>query len=191
MMNSTQRQFGFLAVVIFSTIAMHCGIEPSPQPEQPATALQINEFMTSNPPDSSGGIVDESGDADDWIELYNTADTAVPLGGLFLTDDSTQLAKFALHDTAIGPQAHYLLWADEQGQQGTNHANFKLSAVEGEELILSDGQSTIFDRIQFFATSPNPEARLPDVAYGRSADGASTWCRQQTPTPGGSNSGCQ
>jgi hypothetical protein len=188
-MNSAKQHYGSLAVAIFCIIAAHCGTEPSR--EVPATSLRINEFMTSNQPDSSGGIVDESGDADDWIELYNAADTAVHLGGLFLTDDSTRLAKFALHDTTLGPRAYYIVWADEQGSQGTNHANFKLSATEGEELIVSDGQSTVFDRIQFFATSPNPEARLPDVAYGRSADTASTWCRQQMPTPGGPNSGCQ
>src|SRR4030042_1244411 len=47
--------------------------------------LVINEFMASNNSDS--GISDPQGDYDDWIEIYNFGDTAIDIGGMYLTGD--------------------------------------------------------------------------------------------------------
>jgi hypothetical protein len=45
--------------------------------------LFINEFMADN----TSTIQDEYSEYDDWFEIYNASDTAIDLGGMYLTDD--------------------------------------------------------------------------------------------------------
>lgn len=115
-------------------------------------------------------------------------DVDVSLDGYYLTDDSTELMKFSLSGLVIPSHGHLIIWADDDMEQGSTHANFKLSANDGEEIILSLNPDVI-DRIQFFHHNNNPEARIPDVSYGRSHDGGEEWCRQIEPTPNTSNKG--
>jgi hypothetical protein len=160
-------------------------------PEEEATSpIVINEFMAKNTSDNPAMIADEYGESDDWIELYNPADTQVSLKDLYLADNPASLHKYALFDTILSPHGYVVIWADGQPDQGKQHADFKLSATNGDQIILSNSRGRIIDQIQFLATSGNPEARLPDQSYGRSNDGASTWCRQSAPTPSAKNSGC-
>ena len=146
----------------------------------------INEFMTSN---STTTIIDEGKDPEDWIEVYNASDTPFDLSLLRLSDDSTDRGAYAFPDTFIAAHGYYLVWADDDPGQGRNHAEFKLSSDDGDELILSGADGRIVDRIQFFPSSGNPEARLQNVSYGRRSDGAAEWTRQLRPTPEGPNSG--
>jgi hypothetical protein len=152
--------------------------------------IVINEFMTSNNSYSETPITDEYNETDDWIELYNFSDQPLSLKGLFISDDSTMLRTSLLPDTIIQPHGFLLLWADGQPKQGNNHVDFKLSAEEGDEIILSNSSGDIVDRIQFFAYSGNPVARLPNRSYGRIVDGSDQWCLQKMPTPLQPNSGC-
>jgi hypothetical protein len=152
--------------------------------------IVINEFMAKNTAENPQHILDENGEADDWLELYNPADTAVRCEGLYLSDDSTSRRKFALFDTVLPPRGYLLIWADDQSEQGRHHADFGISATDGDEIILSTAQGRIIDRIMFFANCNNPEARLPNQSYGRSTSGSGTWCRQASATPLLDNSGC-
>jgi len=152
--------------------------------------IVINEFMAANTADSPYPIFDEFGEADDWIELYNTGDKPINMQDLYLSDDSNHLAKYELPNAIIGPHGYFLVWADHEPEQGPNHAPFMLSATMGEEIILSVSGGKIIDRIQFFPESDNPEARLPNASYGRRTDGGDSWCRQAIPSPGRLNNGC-
>ena len=49
----------------------------------PASGLFINEFMADN----DNIVADEYGEYEDWIELYNSGQTSVDLGGMYLSDD--------------------------------------------------------------------------------------------------------
>ncbi|MFC1584596.1 lamin tail domain-containing protein [Fibrobacterota bacterium] len=139
--------------------------------------ILINEFMASNQTDT---ILDEGGNAADWIELYNNSDDPYNLKGLYLSDDSTNVLKFALPDVEIPARGHHLLWADDDEEMGPNHVNFKLSATDGEEIILSNGDSETIDRIIFY---DNIQARQTNYSYGRTEDGSPDWDIQSTPTP--------
>ncbi|UCG58138.1 MAG: lamin tail domain-containing protein, partial [Phycisphaerales bacterium] len=57
--------------------------------------LVINEFMARN----NGSIRDPYGDDDDWIEIYNTGDDAVNIGGMYLTDNLSAPTKWRVPDT--------------------------------------------------------------------------------------------
>lgn len=153
---------------------------------EPRNHLLINEFMASN---SVSGCIDEYGDSDDWIELYNSGTEAVETGGYMLSDDSLRLNRFMLPDTLLPAESHLLIWADDDPQQGKWHAPFKLDATEGDEIILSTTENLIVDRIQFFPKNHNPVARVPDESYGRLYDSDTLWGQQNTPTPGSANTG--
>jgi hypothetical protein len=175
---------GILLVSVFLLLSS-CTTVTDDLPE----TVVINEFMTSNNSYSEVPIADEYNETDDWIELFNFSDQPVSLMGLFISDDSTMLRKSSLPDTIIQPHSFFLIWADGQPEQGKHHVDFKLSAEEGDEIILSNSSGRIIDRIQFFAYSGNPVARLPNMSYGRTFDGSERWCLQKNPTPLQSNIG--
>lgn len=137
----------------------------------------INEFLADN----KNSLADPAGEHDDWIELYNTSDTAVKLTGRYMTDNPSQLNKwkFATDPLTIGPHQYLLLWCDEQPTQAGIHTNFKLSK-SGEYIAFVDTDGvTILDSLSF-------GAQTTDISYGRSPDGSSTWSFMQ-PTPGAAN----
>lgn len=105
---------------------------------------------------------DESGQYDDWIELYNTTTDPINLSGLYLSDKKAVFNKWALPDTVIGPYDYLIVWADEDGGQGLMHANFKLSAG-GEYLSVSYADGTIMDSISY-GEQPTDQSfgRLPN-----------------------------
>jgi hypothetical protein len=131
----------------------------------------INEFLASN----QSGVLDDAGENEDWIELYNTTNSSLDLSGLFLSDSYTNPQKFIFPNNTIIPAQGFLtLWADENNATTTAlHCNFKLSAG-GERLILSKS-SFVLDSISF-----GPQ--LADISIGRCPDGTGTFTIQNTPT---------
>lgn len=145
-------------------------------------AIFINEFLASN----SSGAVDEAGQHEDWVELFNAGTTAVDLGGMFLTDDLGQPNKWKIPTTnpaltTIPPGGYLLFWLDGEPAQGILHANFKLSAG-GEDLGLLAANGSQIDALSFGPQTAN-------VSYGRSSDGGNDYQFFTTPTPFAPNSG--
>ena len=130
-----------------------------------SNGLFINEFMAKN--DTTN--VDEAGEFDDWIEIYNAGTELQDIGGLFLTDNADNLTKWMIPEgTEIQPQGFLLFWCDEDQEQGELHTNFKLSAG-GEFLALVNIDGiTILDSITFGDQSA-------DISYGRIFNGSSNW----------------
>ncbi|MCK4653584.1 MAG: lamin tail domain-containing protein, partial [Candidatus Cloacimonetes bacterium] len=150
------------------------------QPMQIPPTIYINEFMASN----RETIADPQGDYDDWIEIYNADIYPVDIGGMYITDDLSDPAKWKIPDTqpdstTIQPGEFLLLWADEDIEDGVLHLDIKLS-VNGEEIgLYTDDLTSIIDSIVF-------EEQAIDISFGRQPDGSNNWC-QMNPTPGYSN----
>lgn len=89
----------------------------------------LNEVLAKN----SNGAMDEAGEFEDWIELHNPTMSDVDLSGWVLTDNPWNVTKWPLPDTTLMAGGYLMVWADEDGNQGPMHANFKLSA--GGELV--------------------------------------------------------
>lgn len=145
--------------------------------------LCINEFMALN----EGTIADESGDFDDWIELYNRGSEAVDIGGLSVTDDLSEPDKWQIPATApekttIQPGSFLLIWADKETSQGVLHVDIKLSA-DGEEIGISQKSDNGFVMIDSLVFGPQAD----DVAVGRFPDGSADFRILNTPTPGTAN----
>ncbi len=142
------------------------------------TQVCVNELCASN--NSLSGIVDEYGNADDWIELKNGGSTPIVLAGYFVTDNPNNLTKHQLTLTdipsvTIPANGYLILWADNETNQGGNHLDFALSA-SGEyfALVMPDGK-TIVDEITF------PPLRT-NTSYGRTEDCKGAWIVFETPT---------
>ena len=125
--------------------------------------------------------MDEQGEFDDWLELYNVSEDTVILDNHFLTDDPENFTKWKFPESnlTIAPYEYLLIWCDNDDEQGDTHTNFKLSG-NGEFIGLTnpDGE-TIIDSLTF-------TEQITDVSYGRYPDGSDT--RQlMNPTPGITN----
>ena len=136
----------------------------------------INELVASN----LNSAFDQAQEADDWFELYNTSNQVVDISNWKISDDFAIPNKWTVpNGTTIAANGFLLIWADSDVLQGTNHANFKLSAG-GEELILSNATGTIIDSVSF-----GPQQT--DISYGRTPDGANQFGFFTTTTPGAAN----
>ena len=143
--------------------------------------IVINEFMASN----NSVIQDDQGQYDDWIELHNTSETPVDVGGLYLTDDLTNPTawQFPLgqsQDTTIDGKGYLLIWAD-QDTGPELHASFGLSASgEAVGLFAADGITPI-DQLVY-------PKQTQDLSYGRFPDGHGPWRFMAEPSPMAENS---
>ena len=142
--------------------------------------LFINEYSASN----TDIITDEYGEFDDWIEIYNSTDKPVDIGGLYMTDNLYAPAKhrIPISDpglTIIPAYGYLLLWADDQEEQGVLHLGFNLSK-NGEFIGLTtyNGKKYI-DSLVFGVQQVN-------TSSSRYPDGNNTWIVGQ-PTPGNTN----
>ena len=131
--------------------------------------LVINEVMASN----SATVVDQNGEADDWIELYNNSASQINLEGYHLSDDLSDLSMWSFPTgTTIQPNGYLTIWADKDVDQVGLHTNFKLSATS-ERIFLSDAAGVALDEVSF-------ENQLTDISYGRIPNGTGNF---QTTSP--------
>jgi len=141
----------------------------------------INEFMASN----DTCFADEFGGFDDWFELFNGTEADINIGGMYVSDNLTDLTKWQIPDTnpaltTVQPGEFLVIWADGETEQGVLHVDFKLSSG-GEDLAITDVDGvTIIDYYTF-------GTQTTDVSEGRLPDGADTWEFFTVPTPGASN----
>ncbi len=126
----------------------------------------INEVMVDN----QTGYMDDFGQRNGWIEIFNNTYKTQDLGGRFLTDDPNNPKKYPIPRgdvlTKIPPRQHVLFWADNEPFNGTFHVNFKLDPTKDNYIALyeNDGK-TLLDEIVIPAGLPT------DKTYGYPTDG--------------------
>jgi hypothetical protein len=150
---------------------------------QTGIPLAINEVMAAN----SRTIMDPQSEYDDWIEIYNTGNKAIDLGGMYLTDDLAQPTMWQIPTnrpaaTTIPGGGYLLIWADNEVADAGLHANFQLNA-DGEQigLFAADGH-TLIDSIIF-------GDQATDVSFGRYPNGKDNLRFLGSPSPAGQNGG--
>jgi hypothetical protein len=129
----------------------------------------LNELVSSN-----NLVSDETGEKDDYIELYNYGNQDIDLAGWYLTDDSNDRTKATIPASTDGKTilpalGRLVFWADGQTTQGPLHLPFKLSK-EGDTVILSrPGLKPItVDSVCYPALDQN-------LSYSRVPDGGPLW----------------
>lgn len=106
-------------------------------------------------------------DAPDWIELHNTTDGPIDIGGWFLSDDEKDLKKYEIAEpTVIEPGGYVVLFENEHFGNEFDpgaHSPFALSA-NGETVHISSGWNgalTAYHEEEDFGPS------LTGIAFGR------------------------
>lgn len=129
-------------------------------------AWVINEVMVIN----ETSYVDDFGQRNAWIEIYNNTAKTQDLGGRYLTNDPDNPKKYPIPRgdvlTRIKPHQHALFWADNEPFNGTFHANFRLDPTKENYIALYDNDGkTLLDEIVI------PAGMLADQTYGYEQDG--------------------
>ena len=128
--------------------------------------LWINELQADN----LAGIVDNAGQHDPWIEIYNTSTNLVSLEGLYLSASYTNLTSWAFPaGSSIGPKQFLIVFCDGESAQtgGTEyHTGFRLPSGSGSIALsrIYNNAPQVLDYVNY--------GRLPaDRSYGSYPDG--------------------
>jgi hypothetical protein len=111
----------------------------------------LNEIQ----PNNITGPQDNLGDRDPWVELFNSSGSSVDLTGFYLSDNYTNLVKWAFPGgTTLTAGQYRLVWLDnEPGEtSGANlHANFRASTTNGSVVLtkVSGSVTTIVDYLNY------------------------------------------
>lgn len=125
--------------------------------------LLINEFMATG----GSSLTDLNSDRPDWIEIWNPTNETISLQGYYLTDDKSQLDKWAFTQQTIKANKHLVIFAsgkDRTDPRYEQHTNFSLDS-DGEYLALTRMDSNgSFEIISEFASKfPTQEQ---GISYG-------------------------
>ncbi|KAF0130819.1 MAG: hypothetical protein FD155_1088 [Bacteroidetes bacterium] len=146
---------------------------------QSSSDLRINEILVIN----DSNYIDDFGQRNAWIEIFNTAYNNVNIAGMYLTDDPNNPQKYRIPKgdpiTVIQPRNYLVFFADNHTTRGILHLNFDLSNSNYVGLFDVNG-TTLIDEIRF----PKLES---DISYGRINDGAEQWTVLQKTTPKSNN----
>jgi hypothetical protein len=122
--------------------------------------VAFNEIMAKN----DFAVMDQNGEYDDWVELYNTSNRRINLSDLYMSDDKNNKFKWKFPVNAnIESHSVLVVWTDGDSLQQGLHTNFKLSAA-GDSVYISNADGFVIDSVYFGPQSP-------DISYYRCPNG--------------------
>ena len=170
------KRFMILAVVLLLTAMVR---NAAIAEETLLPVIMISEVMASN--DSVATY--PKADYTDWVEIFNSGDTAVDLSGWGLSDNPEKPRKWQFPDGAtIRPGEYRVILCDKEPEKSTDtelHASFTISRKSGEMIILTDAEGAVHDRITL------PEMKT-DTSFGRNPEDGGQYC-YDPPTPFAAN----
>ena len=152
----------------------------------PFPSLWINEVQPVNLTD----ITNSAGQHTCWLELYNPSTNIIPLNGLYLANNYTNLLQWAFPSNAVINAGQFeVIFADGETSLSTTselHMSFVLAADTGSlalTRLATNGQQQVLDYIDYANLIPND-------SYGSFPDGQSFNREEFTlATPGAPNNG--
>ncbi|HIG31922.1 MAG TPA: T9SS type A sorting domain-containing protein [Flavobacteriales bacterium] len=124
------------------------------------SGLVINEVMAAN----FSAVADQSGEFDDWVELYNGNNFSLNLNGYYLSDSENDLTKWTFPNVTIPANDYLIIWCDTAGgTQSGLHTTYRLSADQ-EEVYLTAPTGIVIDAVHY--------VNMPtDMGYARVPNG--------------------
>ena len=142
----------------------------------------INEYSASN----FDSHLDNYGEYEDWVELYNTTNSDIDLNGWSLTDKPANLPKWSFTGSfIISANSVAIVYCSGRDELvgGVAHTNFKITQTKaGEVFVLSDASGNIIDSARAIPAQKSH-------SRGRDVNGGSSWSVFTTATPNTSNTG--
>lgn len=143
------------------------------------SGLYINEYLSA--PGNNTGI------QTDWIELYNSNNFEINIGGLYISDDPDNPGLWQIPEnnakiTTIPPMGFLILFANDLTQLNILNVGFKLSN-NGDDIILSQKVGDIFQIIDQVSFVYQREG----LSTGKVPDGSNNTASFEIPSPGSSN----
>jgi len=153
---------------------------PNDYPFNQTPTIVINEVLAN------------SGDASDWIELYNRTNDPLEIGGWYLSDSKSNLMKFRIPSGTSIPPNGFLTFTEDLhfGEASNDPGRFESFALSdtGETVYLtstnSDQLSHYYFREEF---GPSLEGQTIGFHYKPSSD-SYNFLPLENPTPGAINS---
>jgi len=148
-------------------------VAPTPTSTLPPSGIvMLNEILPApkNIDFDGDGAVNS---ADEYVELYNTADVAMDIGGWWLDDNEAGSVPYLIKaGTIIDAHGFVLLFHADTGVALNNDG-------DKVRLLAPDGH-TVMDEMSY-------EASHYDAAWSRTIDGGGVWTEEYEPSPGGPN----
>lgn len=143
-------------------------------------AVKINEYMGK----SRFILIDEDGDAVDWVELKNCGNTAINLKNFGLTDNFDKPFKYTLPDITLEPGEMVVICLSGKEKEynpesGYIHAPFKISESD-DGLMVSSSYGFETDRVENLILHDT-------LSVGRATEDSEKWLLNPRPTPGREN----
>lgn len=141
--------------------------------------VMINEVMQSN----IDCVMDDINEfPDSWVELYNSGAVNINLNGyrIGLTEDVNE--AYALPSKSLAAKGHVLIYCDKEATG--MHTDFRLESGKDGCIYLFDPNGKVIDSYVKMKKQP-----APNISYGRSEDGGSTFGYMLKPTPNAANAG--
>jgi hypothetical protein len=156
----------------------YIGGSPGQDDPEPIVDVVLNEIMAHT--DYSNLLLPQY-DSNDWIELYNMTNTDINLADWYLSDDITNLKKWAIPAVLI--EGHdYISFDEVTGFHNPIESGFGLNKA-GEQVILSYLPGTPQDRVADYISFKGQENY---ISLGRFPDGGKYWSKM-FPSPNAAN----
>lgn len=149
----------------------------------PLPRVWLNELQ----PNNLSGPTDCFGHRHPWVEVFNSGQTNLDLGGLFLANNYTNLLQWRFPaNTPLGSNRFAVVWLDGNGGESISnelHTTFTVPPTAGSLVLVSTngGRTNVLDYLNY-------DLAQPDRSFGAWPDGASG--KRQAfyfATPGASN----
>jgi hypothetical protein len=157
--------------------------------------LLVSEFMANN----DAALLDEDGDASDWIEVWNSTNATINLSGYYLSDSQAIPGQWAFPAWTLAPNEYLIVFASAKERNPVQaiagkdnpgtlaqphiHTNFNISKNGGSVLLSRNEGAGVFTTVSSFVGYP---VQSKDISYG-SSDSEGYIGFIDPPTPGGPN----
>jgi hypothetical protein len=160
--------------------APECPEVPPPDggpPTAAASGVFLNELAAAG-----SALLDQQGEAEPWVELFNASGEEQELTDHSLTDDDSLPTRWQfVPGQRIAPGGTLVLFLDGEPQEGLDHTGFALDP-DATVLQLRAPDGALLDEIPVTSGAVG-------VTWGSSPDGSDSWVELETPTPNAPNSG--
>jgi hypothetical protein len=129
-------------------------------------------------------------DASDWIELHNTTDTAIDIGGWFLSDSGSDLAKYRIATgTVIAPDGYIVFYEDRHFNSPSAPGSYQPFALSenGERLYLSSAEGGLLTGYRQVEDFGGSETGVSFGRYYKTSTGNYNFVPMSENTPGSAN----